>query len=71
LFGLESDPATRDAITHLSDAKIAFVFNDLGYPDSLSSKHVSVLANSEELPVMIHQGVTYVGLTAIRGYRRD
>lgn len=71
LFGLTSDTDTNHAITHLNDAKIPFLFTDLGYPDSLASQHVAVLANSDELPVLIHQGVTYVGLAAVRGYRRD
>jgi len=71
LFGLSSDADTSHAITHLNDAKVAFLFTDLGYPDSLASQHVAILADSEELPVLVHQGVTYVGLAAVRGYRRN
>ena len=48
LFGLTSDADTNHAITHLNDAKIPFLFTDLGYPDSLASQHVAVLANSDE-----------------------
>ncbi len=66
LFGKERDPNTDKIRTILEDANIAYFFTDVGYRFSDLKDALEVLSNSTELPVMVDEGVTYIGYESIR-----
>jgi len=68
LFGLKNHGDTSKAITMLSDAKVHHIYRDLGYAESAMSAALETLSGGSKLPVLIHKGVTYVGIESIRGY---
>jgi len=71
VFGIESSGDTSKVLALLSDAKIEYSFTDVGSKSSVTAELVSILANTDELPVLIKEGVCYVGLESIQGYSRS
>lgn len=70
LFGLSRDAKTESAITMLHDSRKLFSFTDVKSTSSNLMEAVSAMTNSNELPVLAHKGVIYVGLESIQRYCR-
>ena len=66
LFGKERDAETDKIRTILADANIPYFFTDVGHRFSDLKEALEVLSNSTELPVMVDEGVTYIGYESIR-----
>jgi len=66
LFGKERDSDTNKIRTILADANIPYFFTKTGSQYSDLADAVSILSNSTTLPVMVDEGVTYIGYESIR-----
>mgnify|MGYP001213627913 CR=1 FL=1 len=66
LFGKERDSETDKIRTILADANIPYFFTDVGHQFSDLRDVLQVLSNSMKLPVMVDEGVTYIGYESIR-----
>ena len=66
LFGVERDGDTNKIRTILADANIPYFFQDVGHKHSSLRDALEVLTNSTKLPVMVDEGVTYIGFESIR-----
>jgi hypothetical protein len=66
LFGKERDSETDKIRTILADANIPYFFTDVGHQFSDLRDVLQVLSNSTKLPVMVDEGVTYIGYESIR-----
>jgi flagellar biosynthesis/type III secretory pathway M-ring protein FliF/YscJ len=66
LFGKERDSETNKIRTILADANIPYFFTDVGHQFSDLRDVLQVLSNSMKLPVMVDEGVTYIGYESIR-----
>ena len=68
LFGKRGQHESDKLETILRDANIPYFFTDLGHSQSMMREAVEVLSNSTETPVMVDEGVTYIGFESIRKY---
>ena len=66
LFGEEKDRDTNKIRTILSDGNIPYFFQDVGHRYSSLREALEVLSNSTKLPIMVDEGVTYIGFESIR-----
>lgn len=66
LFGAERDGDTNKIRTILSDGNIPYFFQDIGHRYSSLREALEVLSNSTKLPIMVDEGVTYIGFESIR-----
>ena len=66
LFGKERDSETNKIRTILADANIPYFFTDVGHQFSDLRDVLQVPSNSMKLPVMVDEGVTYIGYESIR-----
>ena len=66
LFGKERDSETNKIRTILADANIPYFFTDVGHMFSDIKDALQVLSNSTIVPVMVDEGVTYIGYESIR-----
>jgi len=66
LFGKERDSHTDKIRTILADANIPYFFTDIGYKFSDMKEALEVLSNSTDFPVMVDEGVTYIGYESVR-----
>ena len=71
LFGKRGGSETNKIETILADAKIPYYFTDVGHKHSTLRDALAVLSNSTTLPIMIDEGVTYIGYESIRIHCRD
>lgn len=71
LFGLNKDKDTATARTLLHDTGKPFRYVDMSYAGSPLTLAIQGITNSSEIPVLIHEGVTYIGLESIRKHSRD
>lgn len=71
LFGKRRDPDTDKIEVILKDASIPYFFTDLGHTNSMMREAVEVLSNSIKTPVMVDEGVTYIGFESIRKHCRE
>jgi hypothetical protein len=71
LFGKRGDSETGKIETILADAKIPYYFTDVGHKHSTLRDALEVLSNSTTLPIMIDEGVTYIGYEPIRIHCRE
>ena len=71
LFGKRRDPDTDKIEVILKDASIPYFFTDLGHTNSMMREAVEVLSNSTKTPVMVDEGVTYIGFESIRKHGRE
>jgi len=66
LFGEEKGGDINKIRTILSDANIPYIFQDVGHKFSSLRDALEVLSNSTKLPIMVDEGVTYIGFESIR-----
>ncbi len=66
LFGEEKHGDTNKIRTILSDGNIPYFFQDVGHRYSSLREALEVLSNSTKLPIMVDEGVTYIGFESIR-----
>jgi hypothetical protein len=66
LFGVETDRDTNKIQTILADGNIPYFFQDVGHRYSSMREALEVLSNSTKLPIMVDEGVTYIGFESIR-----
>ena len=71
LFGKRGHPETDKIDVILRDASIPYFFTDLGHKNSMMREAVEVLSNSTITPVMVYEGVTYIGFESIRKHCRE
>ena len=66
LFGADRGGDTNKIRTILADANIAYIFQDVGHKHSSLRDALEVLSNSTKLPILVDEGVTYIGFESIR-----
>jgi hypothetical protein len=71
LFGKDGDSPTTKLQTILADANIPYYFTDVGHQHSSMREALEVLSNSTTLPIMVDEGVTYIGYESIRKHCRE
>ena len=71
LFGLTRDKDTDSARTMLHDSGKPFRYVDIAYAGSPVAQAIQAITNSDTIPVLIHKGVTYIGLESVRKHSRE
>lgn len=71
LFGLKKDKDTSTALTMLHDSGKPFRYVDMSYSGSPVAQAVRAITNTDTIPVLIHEGVTYIGLESVRKHSRE
>ena len=71
LFGKKGGSDSSKIETILRDANIPYMFTDVGHTNSLMREALEVISNSRETPVMIDEGVAYIGFESIRRHCRE
>jgi len=66
LFGEATRGETSKLQTILHDANIPYFFTEVGHKYSEMRAALEVLSNSNILPIMVDEGVTYIGFESIR-----